>query len=138
MDLFAQNAAARRVGQPLAERMRPRSLAEFAGQEHLLGAGKLLGQLAAGRNIPSLLLWGPPGTGKTTLARLVAEAIRAHLVTLSAVDAGVKDVREAVTHGLPAGQVLPESVAEDDPSDPELRIAFDFDGVWADDASEKV
>jgi putative ATPase len=96
VDLFAQNAAARRVGQPLAERMRPRSLAEFAGQEHLLGAGKLLGQLAAGRNIPSLLLWGPPGTGKTTLARLVAEAIRAHLVTLSAVDAGVKDVREAV------------------------------------------
>ena len=96
MDLFAQNAAARRVGQPLAERMRPRSLAEFAGQEHLLGPGKLLGQLAAGRNIPSLLLWGPPGTGKTTLARLVAEAIRAHLVTLSAVDAGVKDVREAV------------------------------------------
>lgn len=96
MDLFAQNASARRVGQPLAERMRPRSLAEFAGQEHLLGPGKLLGQLAAGRNIPSLLLWGPPGTGKTTLARLVAEAIRAHLVTLSAVDAGVKDVREAV------------------------------------------
>lgn len=52
--------------------------------------------------------------------------------------ANPKDVREAVTHGLPAGQVLPESVAEDDPSDPELRIAFDFDGVLADDASEKV
>ena len=96
MDLFAQNAAARRVGQPLAERMRPRSLAEFVGQDHLLGPGKLLGQLAAGRNLPSILLWGPPGTGKTTLARLVGEAIRAHLVTLSAVDAGVKDVREAV------------------------------------------
>ena len=96
MDLFARDAAARRVGQPLAERMRPRSLAEFAGQEHLLAPGKLLGQLAAGRTIPSLLLWGPPGTGKTTLARLVAEAIRAHLITLSAVDAGVKDVREAV------------------------------------------
>jgi hypothetical protein len=96
VDLFARNAAARRVGQPLAERMRPRSLAEFAGQEHLLGPGKLLGQLAAGRSVPSLLLWGPPGTGKTTLARLIAEAIRAHLVTLSAVEAGVKDVREAV------------------------------------------
>lgn len=96
MDLFAQNAAARRVGQPLAERMRPRSLAEFVGQAHLLGPGKLLGQLAAGRSIPSIILWGPPGTGKTTLARLVAEAIRAHLVTLSAVEAGVKDVREAV------------------------------------------
>ncbi|MBK9032451.1 MAG: replication-associated recombination protein A [Myxococcales bacterium] len=76
--------------------MRPRSLAEFAGQGHLVGPGKLLGQLAAGRTIPSLLLWGPPGTGKTTLARLVAEAIRAHLITLSAVEAGVKDMREAV------------------------------------------
>ena len=95
-DLFAQSAAARRVGQPLAERMRPRSLDEFAGQEHLLGPGKLLGQLAAGRPLPSLLLWGPPGTGKTTLARLMAEAVRAHLVSLSAVEAGVKEVREAV------------------------------------------
>ena len=95
-DLFAQSAAARRVGQPLAERMRPRSLAEFAGQEHLLGSGKLLGQLAAGRPLPSLLLWGPPGTGKTTLARLMAETVRAHLIALSAVEAGVKDVREAV------------------------------------------
>ncbi|MEZ4402504.1 MAG: replication-associated recombination protein A [Kofleriaceae bacterium] len=96
MDLFAHNAAARRVGQPLAERMRPRSLAEFVGQDHLLAPGKLLGQLAAGRTIPSILLWGPPGTGKTTLARLVAEAVRAHLVVLSAVEAGVKDVREAI------------------------------------------
>ncbi|MBZ0233708.1 MAG: replication-associated recombination protein A [Deltaproteobacteria bacterium] len=96
MDLFSRNAEARRLNQPLAERMRPQSLAEFIGQEHLLGAGRLLGKLAPGQNLPSLLLWGPPGTGKTTLARLLAEAVRAHFVTLSAVQAGVKEVREAV------------------------------------------
>jgi putative ATPase len=96
MDLFAQSAHSRRVLQPLAERMRPQSLAELVGQEHLLGPGKLLGRLQAGHNLPSLLLWGPPGTGKTTLARLLSEAIRAHFVTLSAVQAGVKEVREAV------------------------------------------
>lgn len=96
MDLFAQSAHSRRVLQPLAERMRPQSLEELVGQDHLLGPGKLLGQLRAGHNLPSLLLWGPPGTGKTTLARLLSEAIRAHFVTLSAVQAGVKEVREAV------------------------------------------
>ena len=96
MDLFAQSAHSRRVLQPLAERMRPQSLDELVGQDHLLGPGKLLGQLRAGHNLPSLLLWGPPGTGKTTLARLLSEAIRAHFITLSAVQAGVKEVREAV------------------------------------------
>ncbi len=96
MDLFARNAETRRLNQPLAERMRPQSLADFIGQEHLLGAGRLLGKLTPGQNLPSLLLWGPPGTGKTTLARLLAEAVRAHFVTLSAVQAGVKEVREAV------------------------------------------
>jgi len=96
MDLFQHNADKRRVGQPLAERMRPQSLAELVGQEHLLGAGRLLGSLAAGRPLPSLILWGPPGSGKTTLARLLGEAVRAHLVALSAVSAGVKEVREVV------------------------------------------
>jgi putative ATPase len=96
MDLFQHNADKRRVGQPLAERMRPQSLAELVGQEHLLGPGKLLGGLSAGRPLPSLILWGPPGSGKTTLARLLGEAVRAHLVVLSAVTSGVKEVREVV------------------------------------------
>ena len=96
MDLFQRSAEKGRVNQPLAERMRPVSLDEFVGQEHLLGPGKLLAGLAGGGRLPSLLLWGPPGTGKTTLARLLAARERAHFSTLSAVNAGVKDLREAV------------------------------------------
>src|SRR5258708_22674694 len=96
VDLFSQNARKRQVGQPLAERMRPRSIGELVGQAHVLAPGRILSDLAPGRAIPSLILWGPPGSGKTTLARLLGETLRAELVALSAVDAGVKDVREAV------------------------------------------
>lgn len=96
MDLFAQSARKRQIGQPLAERMRPRSLAELVGQAHLVGPGRILSNLAPGRAIPSLILWGPPGSGKTTLARLLGETLRAELVSLSAVESGVKDVREAI------------------------------------------
>jgi putative ATPase len=76
--------------------MRPRSLGELVGQVHLLGEGRILSGLAPGRAIPSLILWGPPGSGKTTLARLLGETLKAELVAISAVEAGVKDVREAV------------------------------------------
>src|SRR5262249_46896368 len=96
VDLFARSAQVRQVGQPLAERMRPRSVDELVGQSHLLGPGRILADLTPGRAIPSLILWGPPGSGKTTLARLLGETLRAELVALSAVEAGVKDVREAV------------------------------------------
>ncbi|HTR50542.1 MAG TPA: replication-associated recombination protein A [Kofleriaceae bacterium] len=77
--------------------MRPRTLDELVGQAHLVGPGRILGNLAPGRAIPSLVLWGPPGSGKTTLARLIAEALRAELAALSAVEAGVKDVREVIS-----------------------------------------
>jgi putative ATPase len=93
MDLFS-HAARKRA--PLAERMRPRTLAELVGQRHLLGEGHLLERILSAPELPSLILWGPPGTGKTTLARLLAEAREAHLVMLSAVSAGVAQIRETV------------------------------------------
>ena len=94
-DLFstvADNAADR----PLADRMRPSSLDEFAGQRHLLDEGKpLLRAIGQGR-AHSMIFWGPPGTGKTTLARLIARTTESHFIALSAVMAGVKDIRAAV------------------------------------------
>ena len=81
---------------PLADRMRPRSLGEFIGQQHLLGPGKPLSASIASGQLHSLILWGPPGTGKTTLARLIARASNAQFIALSAVMAGVKDIRAAV------------------------------------------
>src|SRR6186713_1693136 len=84
-------------GTPLAERMRPRSLAEFVGQEHLVGEGRILRRLlSSGGALPSLILWGAPGTGKTTLARLLAEKSGMRFIALSAVFSGVKDLREAI------------------------------------------
>lgn len=76
--------------------MRPASLDEFLGQKHLLGEGRFLANAVRARRLSSLILWGPPGSGKTTLARLLAEAIGAEFVALSAVLAGVKDIREQV------------------------------------------
>ena len=81
---------------PLADRMRPREVSEFAGQSHLLAAGKPIRSMVESQNSHSMILWGPPGTGKTTLARLMASHSRARLLTLSAVHAGVKDIRAAV------------------------------------------
>jgi len=81
---------------PLADRMRPRSLDEFVGQQHLLAPAKPLRQAIEAGRLHSMVLWGPPGTGKTTLARLIAQRSRAQFIALSAVMAGVKDIRAAV------------------------------------------
>ncbi|MEK6607052.1 MAG: AAA family ATPase, partial [Myxococcota bacterium] len=99
VDLFEQQARKEHRGEPLAERMRPRDLDEFVGQRHLLGAGKLLEGLLARGQVPSLIVWGPPGTGKTTLARILATRVKAEFVGLSAVSVGLKEVREVVADG---------------------------------------
>ena len=82
------------TSQPLASRMRPRDLSEFVGQEHLVGEGKLLRQMIERDQIPSMILWGPPGVGKTTLANVVANATKAEFVTYSAVTSGIKEIKE--------------------------------------------
>lgn len=81
---------------PLAERLRPRTLADFVGQRHLVGDAAILADLIAHDTVPSMILWGPPGTGKTTIARIIAAATAADFIQLSAINAGVKDVRAAV------------------------------------------
>ena len=82
--------------QPLAARMRPRNLDEFVGQRHLVGPGKILRRMIEEDRISSMIFWGPPGVGKTTLARIIAEQTRAHFITFSAVTSGIKDIRNVM------------------------------------------
>src|ERR1700736_963737 len=86
-------------GAPLAARMRPRSLDEFVGQEHVVGPGSPLRSLIETDRLSSVILWGPPGTGKTSLAWIIARATRAHFIEVSAVSSGVADVRKAIATG---------------------------------------
>ncbi len=81
---------------PLAERLRPKNLQEFVGQKHLLGPGKFLSRVLSQKKLPSLILWGPPGCGKTTLALLLAREIEADFIVVSAVEAGIKELKEAL------------------------------------------
>ena len=96
-DLFAaQGERVRRREAPLAERMRPQSLEEFVGQTHLIAPGRLVREMIEGQRLHSLLLWGPPGTGKTTLALLIAHSTQAYFVHFSAVLSGVRELREMI------------------------------------------
>lgn len=81
---------------PLAERLRPQNLDEFIGQEHLVGKGAVLRRMIESGKIPSIIFWGPPGVGKTTLANIIANTIKAPFYKLSAINSGVKDVREVI------------------------------------------
>ncbi len=97
MDTEEQKESTEISYQPLAARMRPRSIDEFIGQEHLIGIGKPLRRAIENRVLHSMILWGTPGSGKTTLAKLLAASVNAHVEGISAVLAGVKDIREMVT-----------------------------------------
>jgi putative ATPase len=81
---------------PLAARMRPRSLDEFSGQEAAVGPNSMLRKAVQAGRLPSVILWGPPGCGKTTLARILARSVNAHFVQISAVSSGVADLRKVV------------------------------------------
>ena len=84
------------TNQPLAERLRPKTLNEYIGQEHLVGEGAVLRKMIESGNMASIILWGPPGVGKTTLARIIANTLDRPFYSLSAVNSGVKDVREVI------------------------------------------
>ena len=81
---------------PLPERMRPKNLSEYVGQRHLVGPGCILRNMVDSGNLSSFILWGPPGVGKTTLARIIASSLDREFFTLSAVSSGVKEVREVI------------------------------------------
>lgn len=91
-----ENIGRSRMLPPLPERMRPHSLEEYVGQRHLVGKGSILSNMLQSGNLSSFILWGPPGVGKTTLARIVASTLGREFFTLSAISAGVKDVRDII------------------------------------------
>ena len=84
------------ANQPLAERLRPATLDNFIGQEHLIGEGAVLRKMIESGKISSFLLWGPPGVGKTTLAKIIANTLNRPFYTLSAINSGVKDIRDVI------------------------------------------
>ncbi len=108
MSLFddPQPIAASQAPAPLAERMRPRTLDEFVGQEALIGPGRPLRRAIDRDQLQSIILWGPPGTGKTTLARLIANVTRAHFISFSAVMSGIKEIRAVMTEAEEARRRL--------------------------------
>jgi putative ATPase len=91
---------------PLPERLRPHSLDEYAGQRHLVGPGQVLRRVVEEGPLPSMILWGPPGVGKTTLARLIGEALERPIFHLSAISSGVKEVREVIARAEGQGDAI--------------------------------
>lgn len=91
---------------PLAERMRPKSLDEYIGQEHLVGEGKVLRSLISSGHVPSMIFWGPPGVGKTTLAQIISQQSKKPFIAMSAINASVKDVREAIEKAKRLGSII--------------------------------
>ena len=102
MDLFDHALKERmKTEAPLAARMRPRTLDEYVGQQHIIGPGHLLRRaIEAARLFSSIILWGPPGTGKTTLAMVIANTTQSHFETLSAVMAGKADLKEVIEKAI--------------------------------------
>ena len=84
------------MNQPLAERLRPKTLDEYIGQKHLVGSGAVLRKMIDAGRVPSFILWGPPGVGKTTLAQIISQKLETPFYTLSAINSGVKDVRDVI------------------------------------------
>jgi putative ATPase len=84
------------MNKPLAERLRPTNLDEYIGQSHLVGKETVFRQAMDSGVLPSVILWGPPGVGKTTLAQIIAQQLKRDIYTLSAINSGVKDVREVI------------------------------------------
>lgn len=91
---------------PLPERLRPKTIAEFVGQQHLIGEGKVLRKLVESGNIPSMIFWGPPGVGKTSMARFIAEQVHLPFYQLSAIDSGVKEVRRVIEEANENGKAI--------------------------------
>ena len=94
------------IQKPLAERVRPKNLDEYTGQEHLIGKGAILREAIQNKSIPSIIFWGPPGVGKTTLARIIGQELNLPFYGLSAINAGVADVRKIIVEAKTIGKVL--------------------------------
>ena len=97
----------REMSDPLASRLRPRTLDEYVGQQHLLGEGKVLAQLIHNDQVSSMIFWGPPGVGKTTLARIIAGRTKSRFIDFSAVISGIKEIKE-VMHNAENARLMGE------------------------------